>query len=782
MAESEIKQSLSDQAAPTPESVPEPGTAPPPDETPAPRPPAAQTEIPQSPPPPDTPGPRPPGQPDVADTADTPVTPDSGPGPLPDEVPQPAAQKTDFAPPVRPDSAPVTPADSSPDPAAQTPPDGDPNPADQTPPGAAEAVAPDLPLWAQPAAPTVPELSAHPEAEPSDALASDETGTRASAPTDADTAAEAAADTPPDTAPPPSTATTEADSPADTGEPTADSPATPDAPAAEAAAETPTDAATTPTTGDASDDATDSSGTPSAPDGTPHQTPRRPSRPRTPTSWKRLAGSTPAPSPGPAAGKRRRTAVITLATVLVVVLVGAPTWGVSYFAARAKPGVTVLGHSVAGQTRAELTTTLTSLDDSLSLPWTAGSTTIQTLGTDVGVTLDVPQSVAKALAEDGPHSPWTTYIPWQKKPAPVSVTIDQAKLQDSLDRAFVPDGEGAREASVAYDESQGQFVAQPSRTGVRAQIDPVIEQLRAEAALGTFDPITVTIDTDVPVFTNEAAQQAAGLANARLGLALTLTDGQTGWSERSYQIPAATLASWAVITPNAGTGQFDLTWDSAKMTADLTPVLTDQIGTPMKPTVTVMDPRSPEDILGYEWGHDGTKVADLPGTVEVIRQALTQGQDLTYTVPLVPDPATETQQLPPTNFDEPNGAKWIDVNKTTYLATAYEGTTQVNQFIISIGRGGPYETSDGTHYIYLKYDYQVMRGGTGRVEGRYEYATPVTWVSYFNADQAFHQADWNTWQGTWQERVSHGCVNMRGEDAQWIFDWAPIGTKVVVHY
>ncbi|MBN1262342.1 MAG: L,D-transpeptidase family protein [Anaerolineae bacterium] len=30
--------------------------------------------------------------------------------------------------------------------------------------------------------------------------------------------------------------------------------------------------------------------------------------------------------------------------------------------------------------------------------------------------------------------------------------------------------------------------------------------------------------------------------------------------------------------------------------------------------------------------------------------------------------------------------------------------------------------------------------------------------------------------------MSHGCVNMRTPDAQWLFNWAPMGTKVVAHY
>jgi lipoprotein-anchoring transpeptidase ErfK/SrfK len=30
--------------------------------------------------------------------------------------------------------------------------------------------------------------------------------------------------------------------------------------------------------------------------------------------------------------------------------------------------------------------------------------------------------------------------------------------------------------------------------------------------------------------------------------------------------------------------------------------------------------------------------------------------------------------------------------------------------------------------------------------------------------------------------MSHGCVNLSIPDAQWLFNWAPLGTKVVSHY
>ncbi len=30
--------------------------------------------------------------------------------------------------------------------------------------------------------------------------------------------------------------------------------------------------------------------------------------------------------------------------------------------------------------------------------------------------------------------------------------------------------------------------------------------------------------------------------------------------------------------------------------------------------------------------------------------------------------------------------------------------------------------------------------------------------------------------------MSHGCVNLTIPDSEWVYNWAPMGTTVVVHY
>jgi lipoprotein-anchoring transpeptidase ErfK/SrfK len=76
-----------------------------------------------------------------------------------------------------------------------------------------------------------------------------------------------------------------------------------------------------------------------------------------------------------------------------------------------------------------------------------------------------------------------------------------------------------------------------------------------------------------------------------------------------------------------------------------------------------------------------------------------------------------------------------------------------------------------------------MSGGTPGVD--YYNLPGVHWVTWFKGGgYSIHEAYWRSsfggqdylWNG------SHGCVNSPYAVAQFIFDWAPVGTPVIVHY
>lgn len=140
-------------------------------------------------------------------------------------------------------------------------------------------------------------------------------------------------------------------------------------------------------------------------------------------------------------------------------------------------------------------------------------------------------------------------------------------------------------------------------------------------------------------------------------------------------------------------------------------------------------------------------------------------------------PAPTPRQWPPQNPAPAtaNGQKWIDVNLSTQSVTAYEGQTPVFHAIVSTGTW-QHPTVVGTYRIYVKYERTRMRGGFGADA----YDLPnVPYVMYFYKGYGLHGTYWHNNFGT---PMSHGCVNLPTRDAQWLYNWAPIGTTVVTHY
>lgn len=111
--------------------------------------------------------------------------------------------------------------------------------------------------------------------------------------------------------------------------------------------------------------------------------------------------------------------------------------------------------------------------------------------------------------------------------------------------------------------------------------------------------------------------------------------------------------------------------------------------------------------------------------------------------------------------------KWIDVDLSEQRVVAYEGATPVAEFLVSTGKPGT-PTVTGTFRIWAKTDVQDMYGGN-RAAGDYYFLEDVQWVQYFHEDYGFHGAYWHDNFG---QPMSRGCVNMRNEDAEWLYEWA----------
>ncbi len=114
--------------------------------------------------------------------------------------------------------------------------------------------------------------------------------------------------------------------------------------------------------------------------------------------------------------------------------------------------------------------------------------------------------------------------------------------------------------------------------------------------------------------------------------------------------------------------------------------------------------------------------------------------------------------------------RWVDVDLGAQRVTAYEGANAVRTFVTSTGTW-KHPTVTGQFRIYLKYLATPMAG-----PGYYLPGVPFT--MYFYRGYSLHGTYWHDNFGT---PMSHGCVNLRTPDAEWLYAFAPIGTLVNVH-
>ncbi|MCE7989060.1 MAG: LysM peptidoglycan-binding domain-containing protein [Caldilinea sp. CFX5] len=118
-----------------------------------------------------------------------------------------------------------------------------------------------------------------------------------------------------------------------------------------------------------------------------------------------------------------------------------------------------------------------------------------------------------------------------------------------------------------------------------------------------------------------------------------------------------------------------------------------------------------------------------------------------------------------------DGRRWIEVNLSNQTLTAWQGDVAVLHTYISSGLSAT-PTVTGRFSIGRKYSSQRMVGPGYDLPG-------VPWVMYFYSGYAIHGAYWHNNFGA---PMSHGCVNMTPGEAQILYNWAPIGTEVYVHY
>lgn len=120
--------------------------------------------------------------------------------------------------------------------------------------------------------------------------------------------------------------------------------------------------------------------------------------------------------------------------------------------------------------------------------------------------------------------------------------------------------------------------------------------------------------------------------------------------------------------------------------------------------------------------------------------------------------------------------RWIEINLSQQRLYGWEGGNQVFNFLVSTGLWAL--TPTGDYKIWIKLAKTTMSGGS-KALGTYYYLPNVPCTMYFYKGYGIHGTYWHNNFG---HPMSHGCVNMKTEEACQVFAWASVGTRVNIHY
>jgi lipoprotein-anchoring transpeptidase ErfK/SrfK len=202
------------------------------------------------------------------------------------------------------------------------------------------------------------------------------------------------------------------------------------------------------------------------------------------------------------------------------------------------------------------------------------------------------------------------------------------------------------------------------------------------------------------------------------------------------------------------------------------------------PTVTFAPPT--ETVIESAPTTAPTEVVAIPPTTEATLEAVilptdtvapseaTSQPGAVYAEVIADTPTPEFTEPTVAPYDPPlqmaGGVPWIDVDLSQQRLYAYEGDVLVNSFVVSTGTWQT-PTVTGKFNIWIKIRSQAMTGPG-------YYLPDVPYVMYFYQDYGLHGTYWHNNFGT---PMSHGCVNLTIPDAEWLYNFASVGTVVNVH-
>jgi len=449
---------------------------------------------------------------------------------------------------------------------------------------------------------------------------------------------------------------------------------------------------------------------------------------------------------------KRRYIILAL---LVMLVLGVGSWAYIFYSDRTLPNV-VVGSVAVGNARADvIRQAIAQQAPQLSVTFDDNGKRTTIPAKDLGVVVDTEATVQKALKV-------RNVFLWQPTKVPLVLVNDPGVLIEYAQKTFPSIFVDAKDPEIVFNEQAGQFEVKPGVDGKGLDIKSFEEALPLLAEQPQDFTLKLTPASVRPLLDEVKLKDPRDRANEiiKKQVAFTLK------GKVIYEAKPAEIAGWLHFMPEPSEGTAKLEIDKAKVSQLLTDKVSPMVASPPVDQKVVVNKQTGAKTI-IQQGKAGTTIQDIDKLSSDVVTHLSENKAFSSEVSIATAPF-KTVTLA-------SADKWIEIDLSKQRVTIYMGDQPIKSVLVSTGRAKT-PTRVGTYAIYSKRTVMTM---TGTIAGDYYYVPNVKWVSFFDGGEAFHGTYWHHNFG---RPMSHGCVNMTEADAKFLYDFAPIGTKVVVHY
>ena len=457
------------------------------------------------------------------------------------------------------------------------------------------------------------------------------------------------------------------------------------------------------------------------------------------------------------------TRMAALGLVVALAFVGTHVAAGAWFADRILPGVEIAGRPVGGMRLAEARALVMQDVSKYRLKLDVAGQPYELKAADLGVKFDIEGTLDAAYASG--RSSWLP--PLHHDPIELSYRLNRAQLNAFANSVAERVGTPPVDAGVVLKGSE--LATVPEKSGW--SIDKLGLQRLVEQDVRSPEGSVVRLVAHEQVADIQVKMLAPTIAEAKqlMAVPIVLTYG-----EKTYAPTAAQVGQWLAFNKQPDGMAYKLVpqVDIAKLKNYVQFVANDLDVAPINKKVNVENGVSK---VGQE-GVDGMAIDQDPLTAAIMNAVMKQ-TPLTYTITSHGVPF-KTIATTLTSLDLP---RYIEVSISKQRMWVWQDKTVIYESPITSGAtGAGLGTITGLFSIYYKTTNTHLVG----YQYGYNYDVPVKYWMPFHSGYGLHDASWRNGKFGGQDYYyggSHGCVNMPDATAEFVYNWASVGTPVWVH-